>query len=256
VGKIIFVTGTDTGVGKTVFTALLVSFLRKQAFSVLAVKPFCSGDRADAELLEKLQEGDISLQAINPYHFSEPLAPLVAAQRAGQSIPFKQVLRHIRTLQSQCDLLIVEGCGGLLVPIAEGFLISDLIAKLSCSVVVVARNQLGVINHALLTVKALEQLGKKQIRVVLMGSECRDVATETNPEILSSLLYPIELLNLPYLGPKPLSQGRIHQNNKEVFTVLARIKKGGTLRLASRAANKKTKNNKTLLTLKKKEVIY
>ena len=80
-GKIIFVTGTDTGVGKTLLTALLLQHLRAHGQSALAIKPFCSGGREDAELLHSLQENELTLDEMNPFHFKKPLAPYLAATR-------------------------------------------------------------------------------------------------------------------------------------------------------------------------------
>ncbi len=154
---IIFITATDTGVGKTVLTALLLSHLRQSGHLALALKPFCSGGREDAELLYALQNGDLSLDEINPFYFSEPLAPLVAARKHDLKISASSVIGHIKsvtrrfdspdfnvqsskltlrnpdfesgfTVQSsarpstfhpQPSTLLIEGAGGLLSPLCE-----------------------------------------------------------------------------------------------------------------------------------------
>ena len=94
--RTIFITGTDTGVGKTLLTALLLTHLRDGGCKARALKPFSSGGREDAELLFKLQDGELTLDEINPFHFSEPLAPLVAARIHRRSISLREVLAHIR----------------------------------------------------------------------------------------------------------------------------------------------------------------
>ncbi|MCL5097200.1 MAG: dethiobiotin synthase, partial [Candidatus Omnitrophica bacterium] len=93
--KTVFITGTDTGVGKTVLTALLLAYLRRQGRIVWAIKPFCTGRRGDVRLLHRLQDGELTLAEINPFHFSEPVAPLVAMRRSGCKVSLSAVLRHI-----------------------------------------------------------------------------------------------------------------------------------------------------------------
>ncbi|MCX6928449.1 MAG: dethiobiotin synthase [Verrucomicrobia bacterium] len=125
--RIIFITGTDTGVGKTLLTGLLLHYLRHSGCHALAMKPFCSGSRADAEFLHAVQENELTLDEINPFFFSEPLAPLVAARKHQRSICLSSVLRRIRSLASRCQCLLVEGIGGVMVPLGEGFCVADLI---------------------------------------------------------------------------------------------------------------------------------
>src|SRR5260221_14172519 len=93
--RTIFITGTDTGVGKTLLTALLLAHLRQNGVPALALKPFCSGGRADAELFHALQDGDLTLDEINPFYFREPIAPLVAARKHRRRIQLDDVLKNI-----------------------------------------------------------------------------------------------------------------------------------------------------------------
>src|SRR2546429_4432134 len=95
----IFITGTDTGVGKTVLTGLLVTHLRNQGTDALAIKPFCSGSRADAKLLQAIQDRELTLEEINPFYFPEPVAPLVAARLHRRAITLRQVLAHIERVR-------------------------------------------------------------------------------------------------------------------------------------------------------------
>src|SRR4051812_24374946 len=155
-GKIIFITGTDTGVGKTVLTALLLQHLRQKKVHALAMKPFCSGDRADVEMLQKLQPGELTDSEMNPYFFAEPVAPFVAANKLGKTIRLRDVVRKISNIQKRCDVLLMEGIGGVMVPLGKGFCVHDLIIALNATAIVVSQNKLGTINHTLLTVSVLQ----------------------------------------------------------------------------------------------------
>ena len=117
--KILFVTGTDTGVGKTLLTSLLLCFLRQRGVHALAIKPFCSGDRADAKVIARLQPSELSMAQINPHFFPEPVAPWVAAGKGREAIRLSKVIRHIKGIARKCDYLIVEGCGGLKVTVGQ-----------------------------------------------------------------------------------------------------------------------------------------
>src|SRR5438067_10725475 len=112
--KILFVTGTDTGVGKTLFTALLLHYLRAAGCRALAMKPFCSGGRGDVELLQSLQPGELSDAEMNPFYFEAPVAPLIAKEAQRKKTRLKAVLAAIKKVQAKCDVLVIEGSGGLL----------------------------------------------------------------------------------------------------------------------------------------------
>lgn len=177
-GRIIFVTGTDTGVGKTLITASLLFHLRSQGQNVLALKPFCSGGRDDALLLHSLQKGDITLDEVNPFFFKKPLAPYLAASpKQRKELGLRRVVKHIRKHAKRCDILLVEGAGGLFVPVGENWFIRDLIEALDCEVIVVSFDRLGTLNQTLLTVKLLpEQVFQKGCKVVLMGQAKADLS--------------------------------------------------------------------------------
>jgi len=160
-GKIIFITGTDTGVGKTVFTSLLLHHLRSSGVHALAMKPFCSGGRGDVRLLRAMQDGELSEDEINPFYFPEPIAPLVSARRHKRRISLADVVRRIKAKLARCECVLIEGSGGLLVPLGEKYFVSDLIRSLNCEVIIVSRNRLGTINHTLLTLSVLQALGLK-----------------------------------------------------------------------------------------------
>ena len=197
--RILFITGTDTGVGKTVLTALLLGHLRQQGLHALAMKPFCSGDRADASLLHSIQDGELTLEEVNPFFFEEPVAPLVALRQHNLSIPLQEVLQRVSHAATRCERLLIEGSGGLLVPLGEGYSVCDLIAKLDCEVIVVSRNRLGTINHTLLTVGALQEAGLTRLTVVMMDQASSDHSTASNKLILGELLGQVPLHSLGFL---------------------------------------------------------
>lgn len=204
----LFITGSDTGVGKTVLTALLVRFLRRSGQSALAVKPFCSGGREDAEILHAAQDGAVSLDAINPWHFPAPLTPLLAARKVRQTVPLDEVLAFLRSAHRSGPLLLVEGAGGLLSPLGDGYSARELLAGLRADAVVVCANRLGAINQARLTLGCLPVGTRQRARLVLMGQPTPDSAAQGNVDLLRELVgldRVIELPHLPAAHAAPLS---------------------------------------------------
>ena len=109
--RIIFVTGTDTGVGKTLLTASLLFHLRQAGVNALAMKPFCSGGTADVDLIQAIQGGDPPRNEVNPFYFAEPVAPLFSARKQQKNIRLMDVLAAIKRMRKRCERLIVEGAG-------------------------------------------------------------------------------------------------------------------------------------------------
>ncbi len=214
-------TGTDTGVGKTLLTGLLLYHLREGGCHALAMKPFCSGGRGDARFLHRLADGELPLDRINPWHFAEPVRALAAGRRHPGRVFLREVVEAIRGVGATCQCLLVEGIGGLLVPLGEGYWVADLIVRLECEVLVVSANRLGTINHTLLTVEALRGAGVTRIKVVLMRHARRDASTPTNAAVLSKFLAPVPLFTLGNLGPNPRSREALKKNEKKFRKVLA-----------------------------------
>jgi dethiobiotin synthetase len=158
----IFVTGTDTGVGKTFVTAALLRALRKAGVHAGAVKPFATGNREDAQVLRRAMDGELTLAEINPVFFRRPLAPMVAAILERRTVPLRA-----RLPKRRFDLLLVEGIGGWLVPLTKRVMIADWVKRQGWPVIIVARAGLGTINHTLLTVEAARQRGVTILAVVL-----------------------------------------------------------------------------------------
>jgi dethiobiotin synthetase len=238
-GRILFVTGTDTGVGKTLLTGMLYQHLRNVGVRALALKPFCSGGRSDAQLLHRLQEGELTLDEINPFHFSEPLAPLLCARREGRVTRFEKLVDFVSAAAARCECLLVEGAGGLLSPLGEGFAAVELICALGCEVILVARNKLGTINHALLTVKVLENArgetvsqerwAQRRLQVVLMDVASPDPSSASNPLFLRDLLPRLQVLRISYLGPGASEPAAINKNAKKFHKTLATILGNGSV---------------------------
>jgi dethiobiotin synthetase len=221
--RIVFITGTDTGVGKTLLTGLLLHHLRRHGCHALAMKPFCSGGRADVRLLHTVQGSELTLDEINPFFFDEPLAPLVAARKHQRSIRLQDVLRRIAHVASRCQRLLIEGAGGLLVPLGEGYTVADLISKLNCEVLVVSANRLGTINHTLLTVRFLQHVGIQTLKVIMMARPRLDVSSGSNPLILAELLGQVPVFSVGFLGRNPTQIEALKAMEKKFKKTLAQI---------------------------------
>ena len=210
----LFITGTDTGVGKTVLTALLVKFLRGRGVNAAALKPVCSGGRGDARKIfaamngavevqsskSKVQSIALSLDEINPWHFRAAVAPLLAARREKKKVKLSQVVAHARAMQKRFDILLIEGAGGLLSPLGENFNSRDLILALRAMPIVVAQNKLGAVNQVLLTLEALPESLRAKSRVVLVSPQKPDAATKTNATLLAEFFDAGKIFLLPRLN--------------------------------------------------------
>jgi dethiobiotin synthetase len=181
----LFITGTDTNAGKTFVTALLTRALRARGFETIALKPLCSGERSDVEILQAASDHHLSLDETNPVWLREPAAPLVAARLENRSISLDSLVDWFRHLSLKHPSLLVEGAGGWLVPITPTQTIADFAARLSLPVVVVVANRLGCINHTLLTLESIRARGLHCPGIILNTlSSTDDIATRTNREIL------------------------------------------------------------------------
>jgi len=163
--KGIFITGTDTGVGKTYVACGIARELRNQGIDVGVMKPAETGCGMrngvlypkDARALARSAEVHDSIRRINPYRFRTPVAPLVAAGLERKRIDPARIIRCYKALSEKHDFMIVEGAGGILVPLRRDMTFLDLCREIGLPVLIVARPNLGTINHTLLTVQALQQ---------------------------------------------------------------------------------------------------
>jgi dethiobiotin synthetase len=188
-----FITGTDTGVGKTWFTCWLLRAWLARGHDAAAVKPLSTGDRRDAELLREAGNEALSLDEINPLHFREPAAPLVAARAENRGVDFPALNRQIGALRQRFSHFAVEGVGGWRVPLAPAYGVREWARDLGLPVVVVARAGLGTLNHTLLTVDSIRDAGLTCAGVVLNpgpepASPDLDLARRTNLLLLRDLL--------------------------------------------------------------------
>lgn len=198
--RVIFITGTDTGVGKTIFAALTTSALLENGFRVAALKPICSGGRDDARHLQRAAGKVLSLDQVNPWHFRAALAPLLAARREMKQLRLRTVVAHIQRIARRFEVVIVEGAGGLLSPLGEDFDSRDLIQALGAEAIVVCPNKLGAVNQVRLVLAALPRATARQARVVLVNPQKPDAATRTNLELLNEFVKPKRLLVLPWIS--------------------------------------------------------
>ena len=177
----LFVTGTDTGVGKTEVTCALVRGWRARGLDVGAMKPAQSGhdpgERSDAERLAEAAGGGDPMELVCPYSFGPPLAPGVAARLAGVSVSMARLLDAARALAARHAALVVEGAGGLMTPLGERETCADLAVALGLPALVVARAGLGTVNHAALTCEALRRRGVEVVAVVLNRAGAADDAS-------------------------------------------------------------------------------
>ena len=184
-----FITGTDTGVGKTYVVSRLIRALRKDGIDAVGMKPICCGDRDDAELIYRASEGVVPLNDINPVWLRTPAAPYTAAMIEGRTIDLALIRESFERLQSSHQRVIVEGVGGWRVPIARDYFVSDLARDFALPVVVVVSNRLGAINHTLLTVESIRAAGLECAGIILNRSdaESADVANTTNRGIIEDV---------------------------------------------------------------------
>jgi dethiobiotin synthetase len=185
----LFITGTDTGVGKTQTAVQLLRLLRAAGTSCAGMKPICCGDRRDAELLLKASSDGLTIDDVNPVRLKTPAAPIVGSLTEEVNINIGQILAAFRALQNRVDHVIVEGVGGWLVPIRPDYFVSDLVVEMGLSVLVVAQNRLGCLNHTVLTVRSVLQRKLRCVGVALNGvPDTSDIAAVTNADVLKKIL--------------------------------------------------------------------
>jgi dethiobiotin synthetase len=163
--RAVFVTGTDTGVGKTVVAVALLRALVERGVRAAGMKPVAAGidpgarDNADVRALVQAANVESALELVNPYSFAEPIAPHVAAAREGRSIDIAVLAHAFAELASRADAIVVEGAGGALVPLDRHRDMLDVAATLRLPVLLVVGVRLGCLNHALLTALAIRRRG-------------------------------------------------------------------------------------------------
>lgn len=202
----LFVTGTDTGVGKTLLTAAIVCALRARGHAVGVAKPVQSGaltldPEGDAMVLKRWTRVAESPGEIAPFAFAAALAPSVAAELEGRAADRAYVLAHVRAVAERYEAVVVEGAGGLLVPLGEDWTVADLARDLALPLLVVARAGLGTVNHSALTVRVARDAGLEPVGVVLNGPG--DDSTGANARLIE------RIAEVPVLGHVPQLDGEL-----------------------------------------------
>jgi len=211
--KSFFITGTDTGIGKTLVSRLMIEYFAAQGNKVSGFKPVASGAEdtgqglrnEDAEILLAASNAGFSYSEINPYVFAKPIAPHIAAKQTGKIVNIPQLTQHYQKLERQCDGVIIEGAGGWQVPLNEELTFADWVSDMQWPVVMVVGLRLGCINHALLSYRDILTKGN-----IVAGwvANCIDENVAEIEEIKSYLRGNIDapmLGDIPYLSQCNLS---------------------------------------------------
>ena len=195
----IFITGTGTEIGKTVIAGGLAASLKQAGADVGVMKPISTGDTADAQFLKHAARVDDELSLINPIYLQYPLAPSVAARIENKKINLSSIEDAFAELQQRHDVVIVEGVGGIAVPIRDDFLVVQLIKQLKLPIFIVATAGLGTLNHTLLTVRFAQQFNIPIAGIVLnsVRPAHAGLAEATNPVEIE------KLTGVPVIGVVP-----------------------------------------------------
>ena len=217
-----FVTGTDTGVGKTLISCALLYGFAAQGKRVAGMKPVaagCNGDGQNEDALQLRAAGNVTADygQINPYCFLPAIAPHIAAQRAGVTIDISVIAKSYKKLAEKAELVIVEGAGGLLVPLNAQRDCADLAKELALPVILVVGMRLGCLNHALLTVEAIAARGLTLSGWVANVLDGTMPALQENMEALRERIAPPLLGAVPYMtGPDArVAAGQLHLERLE-----------------------------------------
>ena len=224
--KAVFITGTDTGVGKTAVTAALAALLLEKGFLTGVIKPFQTGTEldglSDAEFIYGFLGRDCVLSEVSPCRLQAPLSPYRAAEIEGIKIPLDGIIEHTRDYISRNDVTLIEGAGGLCVPVTKSYMMADLAVDLDAPMVIVARPGLGTLNHTALSLEYARQRGARVLGVVINGfPEPADVASATNPAVLRDV-FSVNILGvlpcLPGLDVEGGSSSGLERAGEDCFS--------------------------------------
>ena len=190
-----FITGTDTGAGKTYVTCLLLRALQAAGRTAVAFKPVCCGSRQDVADLMGAGSPGPSADEVNPVFYKMPLAPMAAGMLENRPFPLETVRRAWRELSARYPDILVEGAGGWEVPLTPSLTVADLAAEFALPVIVVVNNRLGALNHTILTVRSILQRGLKCAGLILnYVADSRDTASISNGAVLRDVLPDVPVL--------------------------------------------------------------
>ncbi|MEW6201710.1 MAG: 8-amino-7-oxononanoate synthase [bacterium] len=223
----IFITATDTGVGKTIITASLARCLTEQGLNVGVMKPVMTGaspddPQSDTSILLRLSGVSTPIELATPLWFEEPLSPYAASINSTKKFSIDEILSAYRELQKMHDFVVVEGIGGVLVPLTEGFTVRELIRAMDLPALVVARAGLGTLNHTLLTLESLRN-GNIAVRGVVLNtvSSEPDASFATNAKVLSSFLNGVPVYGIIQYIDKP--QGHFEEVYETILPIISEI---------------------------------
>lgn len=223
----IFITGTDTNIGKTIVTASLSVTLKNKGVHLGVMKPVETGighsreePKTDSSRLQSLLASENHKHLVTPYSFLEPLAPLVASRREHRPIDFALIKDRYQRLSQNCNFLLVEGAGGVMVPLTEQQTVRDLISFLELPCIVVSRPTLGGVNHTLLTIQALHDQGIQVLAVMLNHTMSPQSSEIEQLQIESTIQLIRELSRVPVLGPLPF-ESQLKTNWEQGVSILA-----------------------------------
>lgn len=215
----LFITGTDTGVGKSLVTGGIAFLLRQRGLKVGVFKPIASGCRHDreglvsddTEFLAYCGDAAYPLSVITPVTYKTPAAPVTCAAIEGRAVDFEAIAAAYRYLCEICDVVLVEGIGGAMVPLTETVTILDLAVAFDQPVVIVARPNLGTINHSLLTIEAVRSAGLPVAGLVISGynAETADIPEETSPAVICDFGRTSLLAVVPFDPDSNVEEGRL-----------------------------------------------
>jgi dethiobiotin synthetase len=221
----LFVTGTDTGVGKTIVTAAITAALRAEGLNAGVWKPVQSGALlgsgvTDAERLLQSTGINERPETVAPFTFEAPLTPMLAAKRAGVTFTLKELIFAGEPLVKRYEALLIEGAGGVAVPLTDDALMADLIAELHVPALIVARSGLGTINHTLLTASFLRHHGIPIVGVIMNDGELTephdDPSADTNAELIERYSGLKVLGRFPCMHTDANSETLIHTIRKTI----------------------------------------
>lgn len=222
------VVGSDTGVGKTIFSGFLANYLESRGMSLHLFKPFCSGGMGDLDFLQAANAGGAQSK-MNYWYNDDPISPAAWELRTGNKINFNQIVIKMKdaVLREVKDIVLIEGVGGLLAPISENCTVASLGEELGSNLIIVAPNKVGVINQVLLTLEAALNREISVASVILMEQEKSDVSVVDNAELIRRNMLNIPdfkgVFEFPWLGRDASNPNLISNNVKKADSVLEKI---------------------------------
>lgn len=225
--KGVFITATDTGVGKTLIAGAIAKILRQSGKNAGVFKPIATGCKRtkqglvseDAEFLAHCADSEFSLDIINPVTFKIPAAPFACEKAENRKVDLRKIAAAYKQICRKSDFVIVEGIGGIRVPITDGLDVLGLAKLFNLPVVIVARAKLGTINHTLLTIDAVRQAGLSLAGIIINGYDetTKDYAEKTNAEIIKKL-GKVKIIAVVPFDPAPIVPD-VNQEKNDLINV-------------------------------------